>query len=197
MASHFRLGHVRPPQAVKTPQWSFPLFQNAEKRHRWLAILSCKALSFVMSWSEPLPNKKHRTNDPRSYNKCMQCRSRKVKCLPVNRDWERGERCNKCIEKGDSCGPNAYPKVSVAAQTPSSMEPFYIPPYTDDSGLSSMDALLGVKSSHSPQPKPPNLSVPIDTRLTSDQSGVWGSVSLYGGKPADTPTSLAAHVQQR
>ena len=52
------------------------------------------------------PLKRRRQTEPRSKQKCDGCRRRKCKCVPVNRDWEKGERCLKCIENNEPCGPH-------------------------------------------------------------------------------------------
>ena len=52
----------------------------------------------------PPPPKRRRPTLPRSERKCDACRVRKCKCLPVNRNWEKGERCQKCVENGEACG---------------------------------------------------------------------------------------------
>ena len=54
----------------------------------------------------------------RSEYKCQKCRDRKIKCLPIKRNWEQGERCNKCKEKGEECGPHLrFAEVPVLPQT--------------------------------------------------------------------------------
>lgn len=43
---------------------------------------------------------------PRNFDLCQYCRSSKKPCLPVERNWEAGQRCNNCVQRNLPCGPS-------------------------------------------------------------------------------------------
>lgn len=42
----------------------------------------------------------------RNFDLCQYCRTSKKPCLPVERNWEAGEKCNNCLLRNLPCGPN-------------------------------------------------------------------------------------------
>lgn len=88
------------------------------------------------------PAKRIRTSQPRSGRKCDTCRQCKCKCLPLERDWSTGERCDECIRKGKPCGPHRYHNDPVGAPLPLPPVPASLkPPHQSPPSLHPHNAL--------------------------------------------------------